>query len=159
MPSPNCAIDGGADRHFEARYGGSIATSGRTVTFRANCAFANGFADCRRVSVIRAFSMTFTLGGFSVTGKRYNVDLNGVIETAGGGASYFPGDSAGTTATGGRIRMRDYDPQDHYWIVGGDETRAWSSASGDYVAAGDKVYAAWRDAGGATTRIASEAEL
>ncbi len=57
------------------------------------------------------------------------------------------------------IRMRDYDPQDHYWIVGGDETRAWSSASGDYVAAGDKAYAAWRDAGGETTRIASEAEL
>ena len=48
---------------------------------------------------------------------------------------------------------------DHYWIVAGDESRLWSSARGAYVAAADATYAAWRDAGGVATRIASEAEL
>ena len=46
--------------------------------------------------------------------------------------------------------MTDYDPQDWFWIVGGDMSRAWSSAIGAYVASypEDRV-----------TRIASEAEL
>jgi hypothetical protein len=38
----------------------------------------------------------------SVTGTRYDATLNAVINTFGGGANYFPGDSAGTTATGGQ---------------------------------------------------------
>lgn len=29
--------------------------------------------------------------------------------------------------------MRLYDPSDWYWIIGGDESRAWSSAAGAYV--------------------------
>jgi hypothetical protein len=36
------------------------------------------------------------------TGKRYVAELNGVINTFGGGANYFPGNVAGTTATGGQ---------------------------------------------------------
>lgn len=36
------------------------------------------------------------------TGPRYSVIANGVIDSAGGGTGYFPGDSAGTTATGGQ---------------------------------------------------------
>ena len=41
-----------------------------------------------------------TISG-SATGIRYGVELNGVIST-GGGASYLPGNSAGSTATGGQ---------------------------------------------------------
>jgi len=55
--------------------------------------------------------------------------------------------------------MRDFDPLDWYWIVGGDEAQAWSSAAGIYVASDDETYAAWLASGGAATRIASEAEL
>jgi hypothetical protein len=42
-------------------------------------------------------------GGFSgsATGSRFSVTLNSVINT-GGGANFFPGDVAGTTATGGQ---------------------------------------------------------
>lgn len=43
-----------------------------------------------------------------------------------------------------------YTPHDWFWIVGGDESRAWSSAVGGYVAG----YPTDR-----LTRIASEAEL
>lgn len=38
----------------------------------------------------------------TITGKRYEVALNGLIQTYGGGASFFPGSVAGTTATGGQ---------------------------------------------------------
>lgn len=46
--------------------------------------------------------------------------------------------------------MIEYTPHDWHWIVGGDPSRAWSSASGCYVTEypSDRV-----------TRIASEAEL
>lgn len=53
----------------------------------------------------------------------------------------------------------EYDPRNWYWYVGGDETRVFSSASGDYVPAGDPTFAAWKASGGVPTRIANEAEL
>lgn len=52
-----------------------------------------------------------------------------------------------------------YDPRDWYWIVGGDESRAWSSAQGAYVPVDDAAYRKWLDAGGVATRIHNEAEL
>lgn len=50
-------------------------------------------------------------------------------------------------------------PHDWYWIVNADETRAYSSAAGNYVAADNAAYAAWRADGNLPTRIASEVEL
>jgi len=38
----------------------------------------------------------------NVTGKRYDVTLNGVVNTVGAGSTYFPCTIAGTTATGGQ---------------------------------------------------------
>lgn len=55
--------------------------------------------------------------------------------------------------------MSDYDARDHYWFVGGDEARAWSSARAAYVDVTDKTFAAWRESGRPPTRIASEEEL
>jgi hypothetical protein len=55
--------------------------------------------------------LTNTLGFFNtvgvtftgtVTGRRYNAIGNSVINTFGGGANYFPGNTAGATATGGQ---------------------------------------------------------
>jgi len=46
--------------------------------------------------------------------------------------------------------MKSYNPFDWFWIVGGDERRAWSSAAGAYVETFDESSA---------TRIVSEAEL
>lgn len=53
----------------------------------------------------------------------------------------------------------NYDPSNWYWIVAGDQSRAYSSASGDYVPVSDAIYQAWLTAGNAPTSIASEAEL
>lgn len=44
----------------------------------------------------------------------------------------------------------DYDPRNWFWVVGGDETRAWSSTSGDWVT----VWPIER-----ATRISNEVEL
>lgn len=48
---------------------------------------------------------------------------------------------------------------DHYWIVGGDEAQLWASGRGRYVSKDDSTYADWAAAGGASTAIATEAEL
>ena len=52
-----------------------------------------------------------------------------------------------------------FNPSDWYWIVGGDGTRVFSSARGDYFAASDATYAAWAADGTVPTSIGSEAEL
>ena len=45
--------------------------------------------------------MTFT-NGATVTGTRYSVTNNGVVFTNGGGATYLPGNAAGSSANGGQ---------------------------------------------------------
>lgn len=50
-------------------------------------------------------------------------------------------------------------PNDWYWIVGGDDTRAYSSVAAAYVAAGDAAYTAFRAGGGFPSRIVDETEL
>lgn len=46
--------------------------------------------------------ITIDLSTFAVTGKRYELNGNSVCWTNGGGASFLPGNAAGTTATGGQ---------------------------------------------------------
>lgn len=55
--------------------------------------------------------------------------------------------------------MKDFNPRDWYWIVAGDETRAFSSAARAYVNANNATFTAWKADGTLPTRIASEAEL
>lgn len=55
--------------------------------------------------------------------------------------------------------MKEYNPLDWYWVIAGDETRRFSSASGDYVPVKDATYLAWAADGTQPSRINSEAEL
>ena len=75
---------------------------------KINVAFATAALGTRNITVfavagqggyVLSQSMTFT---GTVTGQRYQATTNGVIETFGAGATYFPGTSAGTTSTGGQ---------------------------------------------------------
>ncbi|MBN9023121.1 MAG: hypothetical protein J0H08_13720, partial [Rhizobiales bacterium] len=52
-----------------------------------------------------------------------------------------------------------YEPSNHYWIVGDDRERLWSSESGGYVPADDPAYLAWLATERLPTRIATEEEL
>lgn len=38
---------------------------------------------------------------------------------------------------------KDYNPSNWFWIVGGDESRVYSSAGGDFVPANDAAYVEW----------------
>mgnify|MGYP003404462322 FL=1 len=55
--------------------------------------------------------------------------------------------------------MKAFDPTNWYWIVGGDETKVFSSASGNYVQPSATAYVEWQADGTTPTRIASDAEL
>jgi hypothetical protein len=53
-----------------------------------------------------------------------------------------------------------YDPSNWYWIVAGDQSKAWSSAAAGFVDADDAAaYVAWLESGGGPTPIGSLAEL
>jgi hypothetical protein len=55
--------------------------------------------------------------------------------------------------------MSLFNPSNWYWYVGGDQTRAYSSAAGDYIPSADATFQAWLAAGNSPTRIDTEANL
>ncbi|CAL8972923.1 hypothetical protein RHODGE_RHODGE_01041 [Rhodoplanes serenus] len=85
-------ISGGATYHLLAD-GGLIAAGGRTVTLTGTPNFVGCFALAQKgTGIIDAALMTFVGGA---TGTRYVAQFGGQIATAGGGANYFPGNTAG----------------------------------------------------------------
>ncbi|MGD9836305.1 MAG: hypothetical protein AB7F72_01700 [Afipia sp.] len=95
----NYAITGGAQIHFQSYYGAQIVAAGRTITITGTLTISI-FADMRVLGSAQLFSMTFA-GTYTVTGSRYRSQENAVCFVNGAGATYFPGNSSGTTATGG----------------------------------------------------------
>lgn len=91
-------IAGGAANHLLVSNPGSLITYGAiTVTLSGTPAFSN-FAIAQYLSQINVAGITFS---GSATGTRYSASNNAIIYTNGGGASYLPGNSAGSTASGG----------------------------------------------------------
>lgn len=71
-------------------------TAARTFTYTVRCASAG-------VVSMTASLVTWDVSSGAVTGGRYIATLNGVIDTVtGGGASFIPGSTSGSTATGGQ---------------------------------------------------------
>ena len=92
------AIVGNAKYHMVCD-GGNINIGTKTITVSAGLTFTGAFAYSTRIGIIAAVSNTYS--SLSATGARYVATINGIIQT-GGGANYFPGNSAGSTATGGQ---------------------------------------------------------
>lgn len=98
--SKNYTISGSASAHWYcsgalfSNYG-----SAPTVTLTGTPAFSSAFAKSSTSGFLYCAGHVFN---GSATGSRYSVDLNGVLHTGGGGASFLPGNSAGSTATGGQ---------------------------------------------------------
>jgi hypothetical protein len=90
-------ISGNAARHVVASTGAIVSYDGATVTLDAGIAFGTEFAECN-MAFLQFFSTTFS---GSATGKRFSVYRNGAIVAFGAGASFLPGNVAGTTASGG----------------------------------------------------------
>lgn len=93
-------ISGGAlSNLFAINLGLCIAGSTIAVTLTGTPAFSVAYAVAELNGVIQGNTGSFT---GSATGPRYSAFLNGVIFTGGAGVNFFPGNSAGSTATGGQ---------------------------------------------------------
>jgi len=93
-------ISGSCYSHVYAQNGGQIGLDYATFTVSGTPAFGGQFAWVDLWSYLSANGST-TFSG-SATGKRYFADNFSRIYTAGGGASFFPGNAAGTVGTDGR---------------------------------------------------------
>lgn len=97
----NYAISGNSPRNLIASGVGAIikTSAAITVTLSGTPAFSAAFAVAEEGGEVRITATTFS---GSATGTRYSAILNGVINTNGAGVNFFPGNAAGSTATGGQ---------------------------------------------------------
>ena len=93
--SGNWTVSGNATYHVVTSLSGIFSGESRTITVSGTPAFTT-FARATRLSVQSWNNSSFS---GSATGKLYSVEENSVIKS---GATVFPGDVAGTTATGGQ---------------------------------------------------------
>lgn len=96
--SSSYTISGNAIYHLLAVLGGLVELSGGTVTLSGTPAFSGAFALASQ----SAMSVTGVTFSGAATGSRYEASSNGSINVNGAGASYFPGNAAGTVTTGGQ---------------------------------------------------------
>lgn len=89
----NYSISGGASAHAISGQGSSLRIESITVTLTGSPAFTSAFGIANTNGTAIFASVTFT---GSATGSRYNVGSSGVMNTNGAGATYLPGDAAGT---------------------------------------------------------------
>ena len=94
------SIVGGGAFHYYTADGSLIrVASSVTATLTGTPAFGQDFASATEASQIVLPGITYS---GSATGTRYIANLNGVIDTGGGGSTFLPGNAAGSTATGGQ---------------------------------------------------------
>jgi len=94
-------ISGNAAYGWLSGYLSVINLDSSTVTYTANVAYSQAHCYAQMEGLINVPAVTWTLGGNTVTGKRYNAYANATINTSGGGATFIPGDVAGTTTGDG----------------------------------------------------------
>jgi hypothetical protein len=96
----NYTISGGGTLHFTVDQQSVVASLvAITITLTGTPVFANQFIRAMENGYAYLPAITFVGGA---TGVRYLAQFNGVIQTNGGGANYFPGNSAGSTSSGGQ---------------------------------------------------------
>lgn len=108
----NYTISGapGAGAHWAVTAPSQIFASSLTITLTGTPNFSGAFALAQAGGTIWVPSVTFS---GSATGSRYSASENGVIHVSGGGATYLPGNAAGTATTGGQYNFlleRDLHP-------------------------------------------------
>ena len=94
----NYTISGNSSYHWRSSRTGVIWIAGETVTLSGTPAFTV-FARADELSEISAYSNSYS---GSATGKRYEAIHNSLIFTNGGATTLLPGNTAGSTATGGQ---------------------------------------------------------
>jgi hypothetical protein len=95
-------ISGGCAYHIVASITSIVRyLTGLTVTLSGTPAWSGAFCALSHAAVLYLVAAQVTMSG-AATGVRYSATLNAVIDTNGGGATYLPGNAAGSTATGGQ---------------------------------------------------------
>lgn len=92
---------GGATHAIANGTGAYVNIAPLTLTLSGTPAFSGVFAQAQTCGVINCPVANVTFSG-SATGARYAAAENGVIRTNGGGATFLPGSSSGSTASGGQ---------------------------------------------------------
>jgi len=97
-------VTGGATACVHCAQGGifdSINTSPPTIAlnFIVPITYSIAFIYCSILGISQMILLSTTSGG-NVTGTRFRSDLNSVINSAGGGLTYYPGTIAGVAVTG-----------------------------------------------------------
>jgi hypothetical protein len=97
--SQNYTISGSASYHQLALLAGVIRITNATITLSGTPAWSTGGIVFTTGALVNLFNVTYS---GSATGKRYTGTVNGILNSYGAGtaATYFPGNSNGTTATG-----------------------------------------------------------
>lgn len=99
--SVNYTVTGGnCAGHVQAADGGQISGGLGTVTISSGLTVATAFAFGVRQGLIIDQLSSFTNSSL-VTGSKYSVITNSVIDTGGGSSTYFPGSLTGTSSSGG----------------------------------------------------------
>jgi hypothetical protein len=94
-------LNAGLNSSIQLGYNDGVGgTQPITISFTGGPTYSNT-AFSQEGSTISIISSVTTFSG-SVNGARYLAILNGIINTGGGGASYIPGSTSGSTATGGQ---------------------------------------------------------
>lgn len=87
-------IVGAAPRHYHCRVGGYIQILTLSLAVVGAINFSSAFVEAELAGLVDVFG--FSLASGTVTGVRYYAFSGSLIATFGGGASYFPGNSAGS---------------------------------------------------------------
>lgn len=93
---------GGCGWHMQAAFGGGIfIADGVAITVTGTPNFQTSFGTANTLGFIQFWGAPPVFTG-DATGTRYYVAMNACIQTNGGGANFFPGNGAGSTASGGQ---------------------------------------------------------
>lgn len=95
----NYTVEGNAPYHYGVTEAGSVDIVNATVTVIGTPAFSLAFAYATLGGILNFSSVNYS---GAATGPFFSVQANGVINTGGRGTSYFPGNAAGTTGSGGQ---------------------------------------------------------
>lgn len=125
-------ILGDADNHIQASHQGNFRASAGSATFQANVAFTTTVECLACSDVTYTGGSDYDLNTYTVTGTRWSVIENAIIQIAGGSYTSIPGDADGIENTGGLFYTTALEPR--YYI--GTVTRDISLASGTQVVSG-----------------------
>lgn len=95
-----CIITGNMAYALQATPGGSVILGGPVLTVAGTPTFSQAFVSALGCGVVQVTGGASISG--SASGVRYFAGANGVINTSGAGANFFPGSTAGSTSTGGQ---------------------------------------------------------